>query len=162
MVHLPLASLPLGCNIAIPLTASNQERVMEFLATLRQDIDQNPAGMITWSLPDNEANKRYLVPTNDADLSITEAPTEPDMSSATNILCSSCGALNYTKDKKQYYAVTAGTQVGVVKGADVARALIDGVSGGVCVGYRTEAEAVEQFQAGVKVGSVRIIPTPRM
>ncbi|KAF4562993.1 hypothetical protein EYR40_007292 [Pleurotus pulmonarius] len=158
MVHLPLATPPLGCNIAIPLTADTQDRVMQFLATLRQDIDHDPA-MITWSFPDNEANKRYLVPTNVPDLSIAEAPP-PDMSSATNIVCGACGALNYTKDKKQYYAVTAGTRVGVVKGADVARALIDGVSGGVCVGYRSEAEAVEQFQAGVKVGSVRIIPAP--
>ncbi|KAF9487371.1 hypothetical protein BDN71DRAFT_1436910, partial [Pleurotus eryngii] len=52
---------------------------------------------------------------------------------------------NFMKEKKQYYAITSGAQVGVVKGV---------VSGGVCLGFCLEALAVEHFQKGVSSRTV--------
>lgn len=37
--------------------------------------------------------------------------------SPTSFACANCGTQNFVKDKKQYYTVTCGTQVGVVQGA---------------------------------------------
>ncbi|KAF9491981.1 hypothetical protein BDN71DRAFT_1433588 [Pleurotus eryngii] len=87
-------------------------------------------------------------------LDISPADGEPDVTSATNIVCGQCGTLNYMKDPKQYYAVTAGSQVGVVKGVDVGRGLIDYISGSVVIGFRTESLAVEHFQKGMRAGRV--------
>lgn len=40
--------------------------------------------------------------------------------------------------------------------SDTGRALIDRVSGGVCIGFRSEALAVEHFQKGVRGGTVAV------
>ncbi|KAJ8703436.1 hypothetical protein PTI98_002058 [Pleurotus ostreatus] len=133
MANIALGFAPLTPNsiLHLPLTNENVPQVMQLLASLREQYDQQP-NSITWTTPGSD-NVRYLVPTNIPDL-------------ATN--------KNFVKEKKQYYAVTSGAQVGVVKGANTATALIHGVSGGVCLGFRSEALAVEHFQKGVNGGTV--------
>ncbi|KAG9220167.1 hypothetical protein CCMSSC00406_0007138 [Pleurotus cornucopiae] len=160
MQALHFATLPIGSTLSMPITPENAAAVMAFLATQRVQFNDDPSA-ISWKAPGSDES-RYLVPTNMSALDISPADVEPDVTSATNIVCGQCGALNYTKDPKQYYAVTAGSQVGVVKGADIGRGLIDYISGGVVIGFRTESLAVEHFQKGVRAGSVRVIPARPM
>ncbi|KAF9489043.1 hypothetical protein BDN71DRAFT_1435666 [Pleurotus eryngii] len=57
--------------------------------------------------------------------------------SPTSFTCANCGAQNFVKDKKQYYAVTCKTQ-------------------GVSLGFCCKAKAVDHFQKGVRSGTVVI------
>ncbi|KAF4586541.1 hypothetical protein AB1N83_010842 [Pleurotus pulmonarius] len=150
-IALGFAPLPAGAVLHLPLTPENTPLVMELLAMLRGEYDQNP-GSITWTAANSE-EARYLVPTNMPELNTVKVDVDE---SPTDFACLQCGAQNFVKDRKQYYAVTLGQQVGVVQGADAGRALIDRVSGGVCIGFRSEALAVEHFQKGVRGGTVAV------
>ncbi|KAF7437492.1 hypothetical protein PC9H_004333 [Pleurotus ostreatus] len=151
MANIALGFAPLTPNsiLHLPLTNENVPQVMQLLASLREQYDQQP-NSITWTTPGSD-NVRYLVPTNIPDLATNKVEVDE---APTNFACANCGTQNFVKEKKQYYAVTSGAQVGVVKGANTATALIHGVSGGVCLGFRSEALAVEHFQKGVNGGTV--------
>ncbi|KAF9487648.1 hypothetical protein BDN71DRAFT_1594383 [Pleurotus eryngii] len=145
-VALDFAPLPATSIVHLALTDENIPHVMQFLATLREQYDRDPLS-ITWTTAEND-DVRYLVPTNMPELATGKAELDE---SPTSFTCANCGTQNFMKDKKQFYAVTCGTQVGVV---DTSTALIHGVSGGVSLGFRSEAAAVEHFQKGVKGGTV--------
>ncbi|KAF9493796.1 hypothetical protein BDN71DRAFT_1432261 [Pleurotus eryngii] len=135
----------------------NAAAVMALLATQHAHFNED-SKLILWKAPGSDET-HYLVPTNMVTLNISPPEGEPDVTSATNIVCVQCGALNHIKDPKQYYAVMAGSQVGVVKGFDIGHSLIDYISGGVWQGFHTESLAVEHFQHGVRARTVCVIPT---
>ncbi|KAF9490829.1 hypothetical protein BDN71DRAFT_1510918 [Pleurotus eryngii] len=151
MANIALGFAPLDANsvLHLPLTNENIPHVMQLLAMLRGQYDQHP-NSITWTAPGSD-DVGYLVLTNIPDLATSKAEVDE---APTDFACVNCGAQNFMKEKKQYYAVTSGAQVGVVKGVDTATVLIHGVSGGVCLGFRSEALAVEHFQKGVSSGTV--------
>ncbi|KAF4564897.1 hypothetical protein EYR40_011072 [Pleurotus pulmonarius] len=148
-IALDFAPLPATSILHLPLTDENIPHVMQFLATLREQYDRDPLSISWTAAGDNEV--RYLVPTNMPELATAKVEID---ASPTSFACANCGTQNFVKDKKQYYTVTCGTQVGVVQGADTATALINGVRGGVSLGFRSEAAAVEHFQKGVRGGTV--------
>ncbi|KAF9491987.1 hypothetical protein BDN71DRAFT_1433593 [Pleurotus eryngii] len=108
-----------------------------------------PLDSITWTTPGSD-DVQYLVLTNIPDLATSKVEVDE---APTNFTLANCGTQNFVKEKKQYYAITSGAQVGVVKGvlmdSDTATVLIHGVSGGVCLGFCLEALAIEHFQKGV-------------
>ncbi|KAF9491580.1 hypothetical protein BDN71DRAFT_1433881 [Pleurotus eryngii] len=100
-----------------------------------------PLDSITWTTPGSD-DVQYLVLMNIPDLATSKVEVDE---APTNFTLANCGTQNFVKEKKQYYAITSEAQVGVVKGV---------VSGGVCLGFCSEALAIEHFQKGVSSRTV--------
>ncbi|KAF9493549.1 hypothetical protein BDN71DRAFT_1432450, partial [Pleurotus eryngii] len=94
-----------------------------YISYLTFYFNQHP-NSITWTTPGSD-DVRYLVLTNIPDLATSKVEVDK---APTNFTLANCGTQNFMKEKKQYYAITSGAQVGVVKGvlmdSDTATVLI--------------------------------------